>query len=200
MNKRDKAILDNLKKFRVLNRDQLIGLHFNNLNQKTVTCNRVMKRLRERGLVECDTSRVPYNYFLNPPSIRKDSMKLFHFQAIADFYLEASKYGAISEFEVEFKTGEKGSIEPDIYMVWNNAPFFVEIQRSVYTKKVMEAKIERYEKFYEQEEWKSFTKYFPYILIITDHKYTLQPSSLRIFQAPSIQKFVESQSKKKAPQ
>lgn len=197
MNKRDREILDSLVKFRALTRDHLVSLHFANNSQKTVVCNRVLKRLRDRGLVDCDTSRRPYIYFANPSPIRKDSMKLPHFLSIVDFYIEASKYGKITRFEVEFKTGEKGSIEPDIFMIWNNAPFFVEVQRSVYTKKVMGQKMERYEKYYNQEEWRRVTQYFPYILIITEHTYDLSESSLRVFQASSIPKFIESQKRAK---
>jgi Replication-relaxation len=200
MNQRDKDILESLRKFRVLNRDQIIGMHFTNTKEQISSCNKVLKRLHRDKLIDCDTTRRPYNYFSNPPMIRKDSMKLFHFQAIADFYLEAAKFGKITQFEVEYKTGEKGSIEPDIFMVWNQAPFFVEIQRSVYAKKVMNIKIDRYKTYYEEGSWKNHSNYFPYLLIITDHTYSFSEEPLKIFQAPSIKKFVEDLKREKMQQ
>jgi Replication-relaxation len=196
MNKRDEAIMDSLKMFRVLDRDQLIELHFSNLKQPTVTCNRVMKRLRDRKLVDCDTTSTPYNYFPNPSPIRKDSMKLLHFKAITNFFIEAAKLGHVAEFEIEFKPGKKGSIEPDLFMIWNNAPFFVEIQRNVYSKKVIDTKMERYRDYFDSEEWKelpwqrSDKKFFPYILIITDHKYHINKPPLKVFEASSMTDFV----------
>lgn len=196
MNKREKAIVESLKKFRVLDRDQLIALHFSHLKSAVLVCNRTLRRMRDRDQVSCDTSVQPYNYFSNPPQIRKDSMKLPHFKSITNFYLEASKFGTISDFEVEFKTGEKGSIEPDFFMVWNNAPFFVEIQRSVYTKKVMDAKLNRYETYFKEGEWKNGhwqgeKSFFPYVLIISDHVYNgLTREPLKILQAKDMNDFV----------
>jgi hypothetical protein len=197
MNKRDKAIIESLEKFRVLDRDQIISLHFNELNQKSVTCNRVMKRLRDRDLVTCDTMFRPYNYFNNPSPIKKNSMKLFHYKALADFIIDSRECGDLTEYDVEVKLGGKGIVEPDIFMKWNNAPFFVEVQLSNYYRKAyIEKKLGLYKEYFESEKWKELEwqgekKFFPYILIIGERKYNLgDVGSLKVFQAKSMKDFV----------
>ena len=202
LRERDKNIIEDLKKFRVLNRDQLIHLHFSNLKQSVTVCNSVMKRLRRDGHIEADTSCNPYRYFPAPNTIKKDSIKIPHFKAIADFYIDVCKIAKPSTFEVEWKTGEKGSIEPDIFMIWNGAPFFVEIQRSLFTKKAINEKYERYAKFYYSETWKEETwqpsnkKYFPYVWLLTDHIYTLPTSPVRVFQTKTIDDFLKIMKRK----
>jgi hypothetical protein len=191
--KRDKEIIEMLRKFRTLDRDQLVELFFNDLKQPIVVCNRVMKRLRMQGHVECDTDSTPYRYFPNPPTMRLDSMKMMHFKAIADFYIEMSKKGKISEFEVEFRTGTKGSPEVDIFLIWRNIPLFVEIQRTVKTKKVMQEKFERYREYYESNEWQKLhwqpekKKFFPLVLLISEHVYTLPATPFKVLQVRNIE-------------
>ncbi|KRD90821.1 hypothetical protein ASE51_09570 [Bacillus sp. Root147] len=65
MNKRDQEILENLKKFYVLDRDQIIQLHFQEQKQTITTCNRIMNRLTSKGLVKVERITRPYNYFHN---------------------------------------------------------------------------------------------------------------------------------------
>lgn len=194
MNQRDKEIIDSLKKFRVLDRDQLIEMHFTDLKQPKVVCNRVMKRLRMQGLVKCDATATPYNYFDADSNIKKESTKIPHFKSIANFFIECSKLGNVSYFEAEYKVGDKGSVEPDVFMIFNKAPFFVEIQRSIYTKKVMDAKMQRYKEYYESGEWTNLSwqgkeKYFPFILIITDHRYQIKLNPLKVYQESSMTDF-----------
>jgi hypothetical protein len=196
---RDKLILDDLKKFRILNRDQIIAIHFNQLKQKVVVCNNVMKRLRRDGYVIADTESQPYNYFLNPSPIKKDSKKIPHFNAISDFYVEASKIQAPTMFDVEPKPTEiKGGIEPDIFMIWLGSPLFVEVQRSIYSAKIMQQKINRYFAYFESDEWMNAEwqgekKVFPYIWIITDYKYKLENvSPLQIFQTKNVEEFMKT--------
>lgn len=196
MKKRDKEILEMLRKFRTLDRDQLVEMFFSNLKQPIVVCNRVMKRLRMSGHVECDTSVAPYRYFPNPPTMRLDSMKMHHFKAIADFYIEMNKNGEIAEFEVEFRTGKKGSPEVDIFLIWRNIPFFVEIQRTVKTKKVMAEKFERYQDYFVSNEWQHLSwqsqkkKVFPLILLVSDHAYSLPNHAFKIIQIRNIEELL----------
>ncbi|MFC0235476.1 hypothetical protein [Fictibacillus phosphorivorans] len=195
---RDKLILDDLKKFRILNRDQIIAMHFNHLKQKVVVCNNVMKRLRRDGYVTACTESQPYNYFLNPSPIKKDSKKIPHFNAISEFYIEVCKYEKPRLFNVEPKLAEKSTIEPDCFMIVFNSPIFVEIQRSIYSAKVMQQKINRYKAYFESDEWMNLEwqgekKFFPYIWIITDYKYKLDNvSPLQIFQTKDVNEFMET--------
>lgn len=190
MNQRDTEILDNLKKFRVLDRDQIIKLHFLKNKDSVQSCNKVMKRLVRDGHISVDHSARPYNYF-PVPSIRKDSTKIPHYKEIADFYLHLSAYKKPSVFEVEYKTGTKGSIEPDIFMKWYGTSFFVEIQRNIYTKKVMDAKLNRYLEYYTNDDWKENLKHFPHIWIITPHTYTVNVKSLKVYQTKNVCEFYE---------
>ncbi len=57
---------------------------------------------------------------------------------------------------VEPKFSEKGAIEPDLFCVFKRTPFFIEVQRNIYSDKVMKEKIGRYEAFYHSEVWKEF--------------------------------------------
>lgn len=193
---RDKMILDDLKKFRILNRDKIIAMHFNHLKQKVVVCNNVMKRLRRDGYVIADTESQPYNYFSNPSPIKKDSKKIPHFNAISDFYIELVNYQTPTLFDVEPKpTQFKGGIEPDVFMIWLGSPMFVEIQRTVYSAKVMQQKINRYLDYFDSEDWKNANwqgekKFFPYIWIITDCVYKLDTKdTLKILQTKNVQEF-----------
>lgn len=201
---RDQQILESLEKFRVLDRDQLIELHFSNLKDSVTSCNKVMRRLVDRKKVEVDRSVRPSNYFPSPSPIKKNSSKLQHFKEIGEFYLEAMRLGRITEFEVEFKTGEKGSVEPDILMVWNHAPFFVEIQRTIYSQKEMNKKLQRYVKYYESEDWKQEfwnttreKKVFPYVLMITQRKYQTGKLPFLLIQSTSFKEFYDSKIKKR---
>ncbi|MDG1564982.1 hypothetical protein P7D13_28705, partial [Bacillus toyonensis] len=79
-----------------------------------------------------------------------------------------------------------------------SSPFFIEVQKSVYSKKVMQDKINRYELYFHSQEchnesWQpKGSKFFPSILIITDKQYDINSSNLRIFQASSISDFMAS--------
>jgi hypothetical protein len=193
MKDRDKKIVETLQRFRTLDRDQLIEMFFKDLKQPTVVCNRVMKRLRLNGAVDCDPTQTPYRYFPNPPTMRKDSMKMNHFRDIADFYIEMSQKGKISEYEVEFRTGEKGSPEVDIFMIWNRTPFFVEIQRTVKTKKVMSEKFERYREYYDSGKWQQLhwqpekKKFFPLVLLVSEHTYQLPTTPFKVLQVKNVE-------------
>lgn len=197
MNQRDTDIIIGLKKFRLLDRDQLIQLYFSDLNQSQVTCNRVMKRLCDRSLVEVDRTQRPYTYFPSPRTIKKDSTKIPHFKAITNFYIDICKYSIPTTFEVEYKVGDKGSIEPDIFMVWRGTPFFVEIQREQYPVNRMEAKFKRYKDYYNCHLWKEEMKYFPFIWMITQRAYRIKFDPLKVYQSKNVEDFVSLYLKKK---
>lgn len=93
---------------------------------------------------------------------------------------------------IEPKVGTKGTVKPDLFCIFRNTPFFIEVQRSVYSEKVMSEKIDCYEQLYDSREWKKFKweqegkEIFLIIILITDMHYSIN-SELRVFQFPDIQ-------------
>ncbi|MCU4981109.1 replication-relaxation family protein [Bacillus cereus] len=197
MRNRDKAILNNLKRFRCMSRDDIIDLHFQGLKNAVTCCNTVMKRLRRDGHVNANISQQPYIYFPQSSTLRKTSQKIPHFLGIVDVYKQLIYYEKPKLFKVEPKYG-KEFMEPDVFTIWRRSPFFIEVQRSVYSKKVMQDKINRYELYFHSQEWHNESwqpkesKYFPSILIITEKYYNISSFNLRIFQASSISNFLNS--------
>ncbi|KXX90452.1 MULTISPECIES: replication-relaxation family protein [Bacillus] len=197
MRNRDKAILNNLKRFRCMSRDDIIDLHFQGLKNAVTCCNTVMKRLRRDGHVNANISQQPYIYFPQSSTLRKTSQKIPHFLGILDVYKQLIYYEKPKLFKVEPKYG-KEFMEPDAFTIWRRSPFFIEVQKSVYSKKVMQDKINRYELYFHSQEWHKESwqpkesKYFPSILIITEKYYNISSFSLRIFQASSISNFLNS--------
>ncbi|MGG0219235.1 replication-relaxation family protein [Bacillus mycoides] len=196
MKNRDKAILNDLKRFRCMSRDDIIDLHFQGLNNAVTCCNTVMKRLRRDGHVDANISQQPFIYFPQPSTLRKTSQKIPHFLGIVDVYKQLIHYEKPKLFKVEPKYG-KEFMEPDAFTIWRRSPFFIEVQKSVYSKKIMQDKINRYELYFHSQEWHNESwqpkesKFFPSILIITDKKYNIQSSNLRIFQATSVHDFMD---------
>ncbi|MDA2074209.1 replication-relaxation family protein [Bacillus cereus] len=192
MNKRDKAIVNDLYRFRMLSRDQIIGLHFSHLKKPVSTCNLVLKRLQDRKYIKAFKNFQPFVYAPVDSKIKESSQKILHFLAIADTFIEMKKYDEPTHVLVEPKFGEKGTIEPDLFCIFKRTPFFIEIQRNVYSEKVMKEKIGRYETFYYSEAWKDFEwqlkdkKVFPIILFITDTRYNIETNVLRIVQSPNV--------------
>ncbi|MDA2074064.1 replication-relaxation family protein [Bacillus cereus] len=197
MRNRDKAILNNLKRFRCMSRDDIIDLHFQGLKNAVTCCNTVMKRLRRDGHVNANISQQPYIYFPQSSTLRKTSQKIPHFLGILDVYKQLIYYEKPKLFKVEPKYG-KEFMEPDAFTIWRRSPFFIEVQKSVYSKKVMQDKINRYELYFHSQEWHNESwqpkesKFFPSILIITEKYYNISSFSLRIFQASSIGNFLNS--------
>jgi hypothetical protein len=196
MKKRDLAILNDLQRFRCLTRDDLIDLHFKDLKQPITCCNTVLKRLRRDGYIEVSTKQLPYIYFVSPSPIKKDSTKIPHFLKIAEFYKSLMTYERPESFIVEPKYG-KGYMEPDAFMLWKRGPFFVEIQRSVYSDKVMKEKVSRYEQYFISNEWQQEPwqpenkKVFPTVLMLTDTRYTIESSYVRFIQVQNIEQLVK---------
>lgn len=195
MKKRDLAILNDLQRFRCLTRDDIIDLHFSQLKQPVTGCNTVLKRLRRDGQIEVNTNHHPYTYFISPSPIKKDSAKIPHFLQIVAFYKSLLKYQIPQSFIVEPKYG-KGYMEPDAFMIWKRAPFFVEIQRSIYSDKIMQEKIKRYEDYYiskkwEEENWQPQSKkVFPTVIVITNTRYQLDSEYINFHQVETIDQLV----------
>jgi hypothetical protein len=204
MKKRDREILQSLEKFRVLERDQLIKLHFRDVNQPITVCNRVMNRLKLRGEVVVNDKVRPFEYMRKPAPFSFRSNKRLHFGEIADTFIQATEVGNIRDFEIEIKLGKKGTVEPDIYMNFNRVPMFVEVQRSKqWTKTFMEKKLDRYEEYFYSDAWKeerwqtSEKKVFPIILIVSPHEYTIKDRPFSILQAKDMYDFAKKYVKKK---
>lgn len=193
MKNRDLAIINDLERFRCMTRDDIIDLHFKGLKNPVTCANTVLKRLRRDGYIEVSKERHPYIYFPSPAAIKKDSAKIPHFLKIVEFYRSLVSIEAPEKFIVEPKYG-KGYMEPDGFMIWKRAPFFVEIQRSIYSEKVMDEKIQRYEAYYISNEWQKeswqseYKKVFPSVLILTETRYKIESSSVLFYQTQHIDK------------
>jgi hypothetical protein len=180
MKTRDKAIIDDLLRFRCLSRDDIAELHFPGVRQPIREANTVLLRLRRTGEISVSKERRQYVYFPQQ-SIKKDSTKIPHFLSIAEFYRETKRHGDHRVFEVEPKLGGKGLPEPDVFMIWKGMPWFVEVQRSVYNEKQWQEKMNRYEAYYlggdwKEAEWQPEKKRFPYVWIIGKGRAGLQQS------------------------
>lgn len=171
MTERDKAIIADLERFRCLTRDDVAELHFSAAKNPAKEANEVLLRLRRDGRIGVSKERRMYVYF-PVPSIKKDSAKLGHFLAIAGFYRELCRHQRPYRFDVEPKLGGKGLPEPDAFVIWRGAPWYVEIQRSIYSERQWAEKLNRYEKYYlggewERAEWQpAERKVFPYVWVV----------------------------------
>lgn len=198
MNKRDQLIVDSLKTFRVLTRDQIIQMHFADNKTPYVVANRVLKRLVDNGLIKVSKITRMYRYFPAQNTIKMDSTKIPHFLAIAEFYLELCKVSKPFQFTVEFKPLPKGGIEPDIFMVWDGLDgiprsFLVEIQRSNYSKKQISNKKDLYIQYKKEHEdvWKEYSSKFPLIWIVSDRPYNVDFAPLRVIESESVGKLLQ---------
>jgi hypothetical protein len=195
---RDKAILNDLSRFRVMRRDDIVELHFNGLKRPVTGANTVLKRLRRDGRIKAATDRHQYLYFHGESNMKKDSMKIPHFLKIVEFYREISKHETPRIFNVEPKYGDKGTVEPDTFMIWRKAPFYVEIQRSVYSAKVFSEKMDRYETFFHGDTWRHESwqprdkQYFPNIWVIGETRYDVGQRPFRVFQSRNVEEFLTS--------
>lgn len=196
LNKRDKAIIHDLQQFRVLDRNQIVELHFKELKGAINHCNRVMGRLVTKGEVIVDRDTKPFTYFPNPSTIKLDSTKIKHYKKIADFIIECSKYKKPTFYRVEAKLGAKGTVESDLIMSWLGNLFFVEIQNSRFTYKVMNEKLNRYKEYYDSGAWETASwqrekPVFPYIWIVSDFEYDLEKKPLTILQSENVKHFIK---------
>ncbi|WP_308636089.1 replication-relaxation family protein [Paenibacillus silvisoli] len=195
MNSRDKAIVADLVRFRCMTRDDIAALHFNTVKHPITHANIVLKRLRRDGIIDCSKEWRQYVYF-PIPSIKKDSAKINHFLAIVDFYKQLHQHEPPMLFVVEPKYG-KGNPEPDVFMIWQRTPMFVEIQRSIYSDKVMKEKFSRYTRYYHDEQWKLESwqpqdkKVFPRVWIVSETKYNID-APFKVAQSTDVRSFLAS--------
>lgn len=187
---RDKAIIKDLNKFRVMDRDSIAELHFSNLKKPQQAANNVLLRLMRDGQIQRSISFVPYVYFSAESLIKKNSQKINHFLAILQTYKEIRKHGAIETFLVEPKYGKKGVAEPDAYLKFRSTGFFIEVQKSIYSEKQMLEKMDRYVDLYESE---IMGKPFPHVLILSEQRYPIDGEyPFKIFQAESFTQFINT--------
>jgi hypothetical protein len=186
---RDKALMKDLNKFRVMDRDSIAVLHFSNLKNPKYAANNVLLRLLRDGYIQRSTAFVPYVYFGPDVEIKKNSQKIPHFLAILEVYKELKRLGDLDTFLVEPKFGKKGECaEPDIFCQYRKTNFFVEVQRTVYSEKQMNEKLDRYVDLYNTG---NMAKPFPHVLILSDQRYAIDGEyPFKIFQAESFTQFV----------
>jgi hypothetical protein len=190
LTKRDKAIIRDLNKFRVMDRDSIAELHFEGLKNPISAANSVLLRLMRDGQIQRSTNFLPFVYFGADSQIKKNSAKIGHFLAILNVYKEMRKLGKLETFLVEPKYGSKGNAEPDIFAMYRNTPFFIEVQKTVYSEKQMADKLARYVDFYNSG---IMAKPFPHVLILSDQRYGIDGEyPFKIFQAESFTHFNHS--------
>lgn len=197
LSSRDKAIIKDLTKFRVMDRNSIAELHFSNLNKPEKAANNVLLRLLRDGEIQRTTKYTPYLYFGPDVQIKKNSQKIGHFLAILKTYKEIRKHGKIESFLVEPKYGNKGGVEPDVYMYFRETPFFIEVQNSIYSQKQMEEKLERYIDLFNSG---YMATPFPHVLILSEQRYALDADyPFKVFQAETFSHFINSMKREKAP-
>jgi hypothetical protein len=190
LSNRDKAIIRDLNRFRVMDRDSIAEIHFAGLKNPKFAANNVLLRLLRDGRIQRSTAFVPYVYFGPETQIKKQSQKIGHFLAILNVYKEMRKLGKLETFLVEPKYGSKGVAEPDIFAMYRNTPFFIEVQKTVYSEKQMNEKLQRYVDFYNTG---IMAKPFPRVLILSDQRYAIDGDyPFKVFQAESFTQFNQS--------
>ncbi|PKR82440.1 hypothetical protein [Heyndrickxia camelliae] len=189
---RDKAIIKDLNKFRVMDRDSIAELHFSNLKNPQLAANNVLLRLFRDGQIQRSVSFFPYVYFGPEVQIKKNSQKISHFLAILDVYKELRKLGSLESFLVEPKYGNKSEYaEPDIYCFFRKTPFFIEVQRTIYSEKQMNDKLDRYAELFKSD---ILADKNTRLIILSEQRYPLDDNNypFKIFQAESFTKFIGS--------
>lgn len=205
MRERDRAILEGLRKFNVLSRDDIVDLYFSSIKNGVKSANAVLKRMRRDGYIDANTSQQPYLYFPSPSPIKTDSSKIPHFLAIVDVYKQLCSYEQPASFIVEPHYG-KEYMQPDLFVIWKGAPFFIEVQQSIYSDRIMNEKIKRYEAYFHSREWHNEhwqpkgNPIFPYVLILSDIKYKIESVGFRVLQFRSIKEMLMNTVSPEVPQ
>jgi hypothetical protein len=207
MNNRDKAIVEDIRNFRMLSRDQIIGLHFNDLKNPINSANNVLKRLSRDGIIKCSKKYSPYVYFLAESKIKEDSQKIPHFLELADTVIEMRNTGHIPKLlTIEPKYGKKGTVEPDIFCKWLGMPIFIEVQRSTYTAAQMQKKIDLYDNYFYTDDWKREPyqelgkERFPTVILVSSTRYPVKSENFNIIQIPSMSDFYDLVARKQQKQ
>ncbi|NNU88688.1 hypothetical protein ETC04_16520 [Geobacillus sp. MR] len=207
LSERDKAIIADINRFRVMDRDSIAELHFAGLKRPVNSANAVLKRLVTDGHIRRSTKfGAPYLYLSKETSLREDSAKIPHYLAILNVYKDILKHGTLDVFQVEPRYGGKGTVEPDVFCIFRKhgmtgrTPFFIEVQQTLYSQKTMKTKLDRYLKLYEsgviaKEPWQPSDRppVFPIVLILSEHRYAIDGDyPFRIIQAQSFGQFLQS--------
>jgi hypothetical protein len=219
LSERDKAIIADINRFRVMDRDSIAELHFADKKRPINSANAVLKRLVTDGHIRRSTAfGTPFLYLSKETNMKKNSAKISHFLAILNVYKDMLRHGTLDVFQVEPRYGGKGTVEPDVFCIFKKhsmngrTPFFIEVQQTVYSQKVMNAKLKRYEELYHsgiiaQEPWQPVDRppVFPIVLIISEHRYAIDTGyPFRVIQAQSFTQFLQSlkpaEPKRPAPQ
>lgn len=197
LRERDRAIIKDLNKFRVMDRDSIAEIHFSGKKNPQHSANNVLLRLLRDGLIQRSTAFVPYVYFGPETQIKKNSQKIGHFLAILETYKEIRQHGVVETFLVEPKYGSKGTAEPDIFLKFRETSFFIEVQKSIYSEKQMKEKMDRYVDFHSSA---IMSDPFPHVLILGEQRYALDGDyPFKIFQAENFTQFINSLKKKSQP-
>jgi hypothetical protein len=198
LNKRDKSIIENLNRFRVMDRDSIAEIHFKGLKNPQYAANNVLLRLLREGHIQRSTSFAPYCYLGPDVSIKKNSAKIGHFLSILNVYKDILKYGNLDTFLVEPKYGSKGMAEPDVFCIFRRTPFFIEVQKSIYSEKQMNDKFNRYKDLFNsgimtREAWQNPDKpIFPHILILSEQRYAIDRTyPFKVIQAQTFTQFLQ---------
>jgi hypothetical protein len=202
LSQRDKVIIRDLNRFRAMSLDDIAELHFAHLKRPKNSANNVLKRLYRDGKIKRSTAFQPYIYFGPDTTIKENSTKIGHFLAIVQVYRDILKNGSVLSFLVEPKYGSKGTVEPDAFCLFKSeygkTPFFIEVQKTIYSEKTMQEKLKRYVTLYESgiirnEPWQTEKAVFPHVLILSDTRYALDGDyPFRVFQAPSFSQFIRT--------
>lgn len=198
LTKRDKAIIKDLNRFRVMDRDSIAEIHFSNIKNPINAANTVLLRLLRDGQIQRTTSTSPFCYFGPDVQIKKNSAKIGHFLAILEVYKELHKLGVIETFLVEPKYVPKGGgAEPDIYCQYRQTGFFIEVQKTIYSERQMNDKLNRYIDLFHSG---IMSQPFPHVLIVSEQRYQIgKDYPFKVFQAQSFTDFIKSL-KKQQPQ
>ncbi|WP_353751197.1 hypothetical protein [Peribacillus frigoritolerans] len=189
---RDKQIIKALDKFRVMDRDSIAELFFAGLKNPKYAANNVLLRLHRDGEIQRSTAFIPYCYYGPSIQMKAQSQKIGHFLAILNVYKEMLKLGDLESFLVEPKYGRKkdGCCEPDISARFRKTPFFIEVQKTVYSTKQMDEKLDRYVQLYESG---FIEKPFPHVLILSNQRYAIDENyPFKVFQSESFTEFLAS--------
>lgn len=177
-----------------MDRDSIAELFFSNMKNPKTAANNVLLRLLRDGRIQRSTLYTPYVYFGEEVEMKKSSAKIPHFLAILNVYKEIramaqAQNKVLETFQVEPKYLKKGCAEPDIFCRYRETNFFIEVQRTVYSEKQMQEKMDRYLELYNSG---IMAQPFPRIVILTDTNYALGDYPFSIYQAESFTAYYES--------
>jgi hypothetical protein len=171
-----------------MDRDSIAELFFRELKNPKFAANNVLLRLLRDGQIQRSTAFVPYLYFGPEVEMKKNSAKIGHFLAILDVYKELKSLGDLDTFLVEPKYMKKGCAEPDIFCQYRKTNFFIEVQRTVYSDKLMNEKLERYVELFNSG---ILVPPYPHVLILSEQRYAIDGKyPFKLFQAETFTRFL----------